>query len=148
MKKFLQELFFLLISILMLSELFAGNIFSLTLGLDRAAELMAVSTDTARTHLVILSVFDVLAGFGAVLVFFASRNNESNHAGLAGRIGIVATSIGMLLYGGYQFWYAVYDLGDIQVYIKAIGILYALFGVIAWVLGNDMKREIFSVSKS
>jgi hypothetical protein len=147
MKTFFQELYFLFISLLMLSELLAGNMFSLTLGLDRAAELMAVSTETARTHIIILSVFDALAGFGAAAVFFACRNIESSYAVTAGRIGIIATSIGMLLYGSYQLWYAIYQLGDIQEYIKAIGIVYALFGVIAWVIGEDMKREIFFLSK-
>ncbi len=68
---------------------------------------------------------------------------SGSHAVTAGRIGITATSIGMLLYGGYQLWYAIYQLGDIQVYIKTIGIVYALFGVIAWVVGEDMKRKVF-----
>lgn len=146
MKIFFQELYFLFISILMLSELFAGNIFSLTIGLDRAAELMAVSTEVARTHLITLSVFDALAGTGAVLVFLACRNIESSHAVKAGRAGIIATSLSMILYGSYQFWHATYQLGDIQEYIKAIGIVYALFGVIAWVIGENMKREIFTLN--
>ena len=147
MKTFFQELYFLFISLLMLSELFTGNMFSLTMGLDRAAELMAVSTESARTHIMILSVFDTLAGFGAAAVFLACRNVESSHAVTAGRIGIIATSIGMLLYGSYQLWYAIYELGDIQEYKKAIGIVYALLGVIAWVIGEDMKRKIFFLSK-
>ena len=147
MKSFFQELYFFFISILMLSELFTGNIFSLTAGLDRAAELMAVSTESAHIHIIILSIFDALAGFGAAAVFLACRNIESSHAVTAGRIGIIATSIGMLLYGSYQLWYAIYELGDIQEYKKAIGIVYVLFGIIAWVTGEDMKRKIFFLSK-
>jgi len=71
MKDLLRELYFGFIAILMLSELFAGNIYSLYFNIERPAELMAVSIEVAYRHMTILSMLDAIVGIGACMVIWS-----------------------------------------------------------------------------
>ena len=139
MKDLLRELYFGFIAILMLSELFAGNIYSLYFNIERPAELMAVSIEVAYRHMTILSMLDAIVGIGACMVIWSIRYSDAVRMG---RNGVFMTTLGMLIYGGYQFWYATYELGAIQSIIKVVGVTYATLGICAWFVAGEIKWAI------
>ena len=57
-----------------------------------------------------------------------------------GRIGVYLTTFGMLAYGGYQFWSATYQLGNMQGFVKLVGIVFSVLGVVAWIVGRDLRN--------
>ena len=62
--------------------------------------------------------------------------------GRAGRIGVVITTVGMLAYGGYQFWAATFQLGFMPNFHKLVGVVYAMLGIIAWFIGGDLRKGL------
>ncbi|HJP04005.1 MAG: hypothetical protein QF789_09730 [Gammaproteobacteria bacterium] len=136
MKDLLRELYFGFIAILMLSELVAGNLYSLLFAIERPAELMAVSIEVAYRHMSTLAVLDAIVGVGAGMVIWSIRYKEMVRFG---RNGVFMTTLGMLVYGGYQFWHATYQLGATQPIIKVVGTTYAALGVGAWFVAGEIK---------
>jgi hypothetical protein len=137
MKDLGRVIFFGFIAILMLSELLTSNLYSLIGPLDATAEIMGISVSAERNRLIILIILDLIPGVGAVLAVRGLRNSR---AARIGGTGVILTTIGMLAYGGYQFWAATYLLGEMLAFVKAVGVVYAALGVIAWFVGVDLRR--------
>ena len=138
MKTRTRIIYFAFIAILMLSEMITSNLWSLVGPLADTAGLMGVSVEVERIRLIILIVLDAIPGVGAVLAIRAYRHPDS--AG-TGRIGVIMTVFGMLAYGCYQFWSATSQLGNMQGFVKLVGIVYALLGVVAWFIGRDLLED-------
>ncbi len=132
-----RMIYFGFIAVLMLSEMLTSNLYSLLGPLKDTAELMGVSVEVERVRLIILILLDALPGIAAVVVLWAYKNTDV--AG-AGRAGVIATTIGMLAYGAYQFWSATYQLGNMQNFVKLVGVVYAALGVVAWFVGGDLRQ--------
>ena len=45
----------------------------------------------------------------------------------------------MLAYGGYPFWSATYQLGNMQGFVKRVGIVYSVLGNVAWIVGKALR---------
>jgi hypothetical protein len=133
-----RTIYFGFIAVLMLSELLTSNLYSLIGPLEDTAALMGVSVAVERVRLVILILLDAVPGIGAVLVVRAYRTGDA--AG-AGRAGVMLTTFGMLAYGAYQFWSATFQLGNMQGFVKLVGIVYAALGVVAWLVGGDLRQR-------
>lgn len=144
MKKRSRIIYFGFLAVLMLSEMVTSNIYSLVWPLEETAELMGVSVAVERIRLIILIVLDAIPGAGAL---FAMQGYRHIEAGQAGRIGVVVTTFGMLAYGGYQFWSASFQLGNMQGFVKLVGVVYALLGVGAWFMGGDLRKGLSAGTK-
>ena len=58
---------------------------------------------------------------------------------------IIPPSIGMVIYGGYQFWAGTFQLGteSMQNLTRTVGIIYPLVGIGAWFVGRDLREGSF-----
>lgn len=139
MKGFFRELYFLFIAILMLLELFVGNIFSLLFLTDRIAELADISLEAARTRLSILAALDAIPGISAAIVFMAYRKIGFVKVG---HIAVVFTSLGMVAYACYQIWLATNHPDNFYDYRMMVGIVYTFFGIIALFVGSNLRQGI------
>jgi hypothetical protein len=144
MKKRSRIIYFGFIAFLVSSENI-GNFYSLIGPLKNTADLMGVSVVGERIRLVILIFLDAIPAIGAVLSIWGYRNSE---AARAGRIGVVITTVGMLAYGGYQFWAATFQLGFMPNFHKLVGVMYATLGIIAWFVGGDLRKGLSSPNQS
>jgi hypothetical protein len=144
MNKRSRKIYFGFIAVLVLSENI-GNFYSLIGPLKNTADLMGVSVDAERIRLVILVFLDTIPAIGAMLSVWGYRNSE---AARAGRIGVVITTVGMLAYGGYQFWAATFQLGFMPTFHKLVGVVYATLGIIAWFVGSDLRKGLPSPNQS
>jgi hypothetical protein len=145
MKKRSRIIYFGFIAVLMLSEMVTSNVYSLLGPLEDTAELMGVSVSVERIRLVILIVLDAIPGLAAVIVILAYRSGD---AARVGRFAVILTTFGMLAYGGYQFWSATFQLGNMQNFVRLVGFVYSLFGIIAWYVGADLRQELSSPNQS
>jgi hypothetical protein len=141
MKQRSRLIYFAFIAILMLSEMFTSNLYSLIGPLQVTSELMGVSVAVERVRLVILIVLDAVPGAGAILAIWSYR---SSGAARAGRIGVILTTFGLLAYGCYQFWSATYQLGNMQGFVQLVGVVYATLGIAAWFVGADLRQGLSS----
>ena len=141
MAPLLRELYFGFIVILMVSELVARNLYSLIFQIERPAETMAVSVEVIRAHLSMLLLLDAIPAIGAMLVLWAFRHTEAVRSG---RIGVFVTTLGLLAFGVYQFWYATYRLENFQSFTQAASIIYLILGIIAWYVGGSLRRGVSS----
>ena len=144
MRKRSRIIYFGFIAFLVLSENI-GNLYSLIGPLKNTADLMGVSVAAERIRLVILIFLDTIPAIGAVLSIWGYRSGE---AARAGRIGVVITTVGMLAYGGYQFWAATFQLGFMPNFHKLVGVVYATLGIIAWFIGGDLRKRLSSPNQS
>jgi hypothetical protein len=144
-KKRSRLIYFCFIAFLMLSEMITSNLYSLIGPLEDTSELMGVSVAVERIRLIILVVLDAIPGFGAVLAIWAYRNSDSTSAG---RIGVILTTFGMVAYGCYQFWSATFQLGNMQGFVKIVGLVYATLGIVAWFVGGDLRQRLKSPNQS
>jgi hypothetical protein len=145
MRKRSRIIFFGFIAVLMLSEMVTSNVYSLLGPLEDTAELMGVSESVERFRLIILIVLDAIPGIAAVMVIIAYRSEDASGVG---RIAVILTTFGMLAYGGYQFWSATFQLGNMQNFVRLVGAVYSLFGGIAWIVGGDLRRGLSSPNQS
>ena len=134
-----KKIYFGFIALIMLSELFTSNLYSLFGNLENTAEIMGVTVLEERIRLYILIVLDLVAGGGAVLAVIGYSN--PSRAAL-GRIGVIMASIGMVVYGCYQFWAGTFQLGSesMQNLTRTVGIIYPLLGVGAWFAGSELRN--------
>ncbi len=77
-----------------------------------------------------------MPGVGAVLAIRGYRRVAADNTG---RTGVYLTTFGMLAYGGYPFWSATYQLGNMQGFVKRVGIVYSVLGIVAWIVGRDLR---------
>jgi hypothetical protein len=139
MTKRSRIIYFGFIAFLMLSEMITSNLWSLVGPLEKTAEIMGVSVAMERVRLIILIVLDAVPGVGALLAIRGYRRVEASRVG---RMGVYLTTYGMLTYGCYQFWSATFQLGNMQGFVKLVGIVYALLGVVAWFVGRDLREGL------
>lgn len=131
----LRIVFYAVIALLMLAELFLSNIGSL-LNLEATAKMLGLSPDAERSRLFILIVFDALAGIGGLLAIWSLLRPSAAEIGRVGAWMVVA---GLLLYGIYQVYSALFVLGPAwQAAILGVGITYALIGLVAWWIGRPL----------
>jgi hypothetical protein len=145
MKKRSRIIYFGFIAVLMLSEMVTSNVYSLLGPLEDTAELMGVSESLERIRLIILSVLDAIPGVAAVIVILAYRSGDASGVG---RFAVILTTFGMLAYGGYQFWSATFQLGNMQNFVRLVGVVYSVFGIIAWFVGGDLRQGLSSPNQS
>ena len=145
MKNRSRIIFFGFIAFLMLSEMITSNLYSLIGPLEETAKIMGVSVAVERVRLMILIVLDAIPGIGALFAIQGYRRVDSVKAG---RIGVIATTYGMLVYGCYQFLSATFQLGNMEGFVKLVGVVYALLGVAAWIIGVDLRRGLPSPDHS
>jgi hypothetical protein len=138
-------IYFGFIAVLMLSEMVTSNLYSLIGPLEATSELMGVSVAVERIRLVILIVLDAIPGAGAVIAIWAYRSVDASRIG---RIGVILTTYGMLAYGCYQFWSATFQLGNMQNFVKLVGFIYAVLGIIAWFVGGNLRQGLSSPNQS
>jgi hypothetical protein len=106
---------------------------------------MGVSVEAKRIWLVILIFLDTIPAAGALLSIWGYRSLK---AAQAGRISVVITTVGLLVWGGYQFLAATFQLGFLPNFHKLLGIVYATFGIIAWFVGADLRQGLSSPNQS
>jgi len=137
MKRRYRVIYFGFIAFIMLSEMITSNVYSLFGPLEETAELMGVTVGLERIRLIILIVLDAIPGIGAVLAIRAYANPGTLSTG---RIGVFATTIGMIVYGAYQVFAATFQLGNMRMLVTIVGITYPLLGIGAWFVGADLRR--------
>ena len=138
-------IYFGFIAFLMLSEMITSNLYSLLGPLEETAKIMGVTVAVERLRLIILIILDAIPGFGALLAIYGYRRIDAVRAG---RMGVIMTTYGMLAYGVYQFISATFQLGNMQGFVKGVGIVYALLGLVAWYLGGDLRAGRLSPGAS
>jgi hypothetical protein len=141
MKKRSRIIYFGFIAVLMLSEMVTSNVYSLLGPLEDTAELMGVSESVERIRLITLIVLDAIPGIAAVMAIIAYRSGDASGVG---RSAVILTTFGLLAYGGYQFWSATFQLGNMQNFVRLVGVVYSLFGTIAWFVGVDLRHGLSS----
>jgi hypothetical protein len=106
---------------------------------------MVVSESLERIRQIILIVLDAIPGVAAVMAIIAYRSGDASGVG---RVAVILTTFGLLAYGGYQFWSATFQLGNMQNFVRLVGVVYSLFGIIAWVVGGDLRQGLSSPKQS
>jgi hypothetical protein len=132
-----RMIYFGFLAVLMLSEMLTSNIYSLLGPLEATAKMMGVSVAEERNRLIVLIFLDAVPGIGALLVIRAYRRGVATSAG---RMAVMATTVGMIVYGVYQFWSATFQLGNMQHFVQWVGVVYSLLGAGAWFIGGDLRK--------
>ena len=126
-------LFFLVIALLMLAELWFSNWGTLANNLEETATLLGLSVAAERTRLWILIVLDAISGGGALLATLGYLGNQPTLQ----RTGVLMTAIGLVLYGGYQLTAALVQLAPaMTIPVASVGVVYIVIGVIAYTIGT------------
>ncbi len=137
-KLLVPAIFFALIAILMLAELFFSNLGSLMGNLEKTASSLGLSVGAEQARLWILILLDAVGGIGAALAVWAVFKPESR----LGSIGVLLTTLGLLGYGLYQLYAALFQLApNRKGPIMGVGITYAVLGVVAWYLGKPLREQ-------
>jgi hypothetical protein len=128
--------FFGLLALLMLAELFFSNIGSLG-RLEAVAAQLGLTPAAERTRLFILIILDAVGGIGAIICVTALLGNRS-----LARTGLPLTVFGFVAYGLYQIVSALTQLAaQWRMPITIVGIVYILIGLAAWQVGRGMLRQ-------
>lgn len=138
MKTRYRIIYFGFIAFIMLSEMITANLYSLLGPLEETAELMGVSVEAERVRLLILIGLDSVPGFGALLTVAAYLRPEARRFG---RIGVFATTFGMVIYGIYQLLAATFQIEHLRLLVTTVGITYPLLGAGAWFVGSDLRAR-------
>ncbi len=135
----LRIAFFAVIALLMLSELFLSNIGTWLNNLEEIAQQFGITPAAERTRLLILIALDAVAGIGALLATWGYLRQAATSLG---RIGVILTTAGLILYGLYQFLSAWFQFtGTMSTAIMSVGVVYVLIGILAWFAGRDLRRS-------
>ncbi|MEZ4737046.1 MAG: hypothetical protein R3E79_58960 [Caldilineaceae bacterium] len=125
-------IFFFLIALLLLAELWLSNLGSLTNNLGGRAALMVVCVAAERVRLLILIGLAALGGGGALLALTGYLLDRP----ALRRVGVLLTTLGLVLYGGYQLVSALTQLTpELRPTMALIGVVYAAIGIVAWRIG-------------
>jgi hypothetical protein len=132
-----QAIFFGLLALLMLSELFFSNFGALQNNLEGVAHMLGISVAAERVRLYILMVLDAIAGGGALMAMWALLQPRARPIG---RWGVWAATLGLIGYGAYQFLSALFQLGpDFRFPVMIVGVIYAFIGLLAWRMGRVLR---------
>lgn len=127
-----RSLFFALVALLMLAELIFSNVGSLR-NLTATAQLLGISVEAERVRLAVLILLDAIGGIGALMALLGYLTGRS----ILQRRGVVASTLGLLLYGGYQMCAGLFQLGAAwRIPLLIVGLVYAIFGLLAWLIGG------------
>jgi hypothetical protein len=126
-------IFFAVLALLLLSELFFSNLGSLG-RLEAVATQLGLSPAAERTRLFILIALDAVGGVGALLCVIALLGNRS-----LAKIGVPLTTFGFMAYGLYQIISALTQLApQWRIAIVMVGLVYLLIGIAAWFVGRSL----------
>jgi hypothetical protein len=130
-----RMIFFAVLALLLLSELFFSNVGSLG-NLTAIATQLGLSPQAERTRLFILIAFDAIGGLGAILTVLALLGNRS----LAG-LGVPLAALGFIGYGLYQVFSAFTQLApQWRMPISIVAVVYIAIGIIAWYVGRGLIK--------
>ncbi len=128
-------IFFAVLTLLLLSELFFSNVGSLG-RLEAVATQLGLSPQAERTRLFILIILDAVGGLGAVLTVLALLGNRS-----LAKLGVPLTVLGFTAYGLYQLFSAFILLApQWRMPISIVGGVYIAIGLLAWYVGRGLIR--------
>jgi hypothetical protein len=129
-------LFFVVLAIILLSELFFSDLGSLQ-RLETVAEELGLTPEAERNRLWTLIFFGSMAALGSLLCAAAQLSNRS-----LARIGLPLTVLGLVAYGLYQVVSALTQLAPAwRLPIALVGLVYAAIGVVAWWVGRGLLSE-------
>ena len=130
-------LFFGLIAITLFSEMIFSNLGTLNGDIAGTAQMLGLSVEAERQRLLILILLDAVGGIGAVIAIVGAVTNKANVL----RAGGTLCAVGLVAYGLYQLIAALTELGpDLRMPVMFAGALYALIGVMAWLIGRAGVR--------
>ena len=128
-------IFFGLLALLMLAELFFSNVGSLG-RLEEVAAQLGLTPEAERARLFILILLDAVAGIGALICVMALFGNPS-----LAKVGLPLTVFGFVAYGLYQLISAFTQLGaQWRTPIASVGLVYIVIGLVAWWIGRGLLR--------
>jgi hypothetical protein len=128
-------IFFAVLALLLLAELFFSNVGSLG-RLEAVAAQLGLTPEAERSRLFVLIILDALGGTGALLCVAALLSNRS-----LAKIGLPLTVFGFVAYGLYQIISALTQLApQWRVPIAVVGLVYIAIGIVAWWLGRGLLR--------
>ena len=111
-----------IVALLFWSELIFSNLPSL-MNVDETAVTLGWSVASSRFYFVLLSLFDVVGGVGAVACIVMSvRGANANGV-------VVVTAVTLILYGITQFITAFLLPDGLQALYWGIGVVYVLMGI-------------------
>jgi hypothetical protein len=130
-------IFFVVVALLLLSELFFSNLGSLG-RLETVATQLGLSPEAERSRLFILMVLDALGAVGALLCVAALRGKRT-----LAKVGLPLTIFGFVAYGLYQMISALTQLAaQWRVPITVVGIVYLIIGLAVWWVGRGMLKQV------
>ncbi len=132
-------IFFGLLALIALSELFFSNLGTLNGDIASVANMLGLTVPQERTRLLILIALDAIAGIGAVLAIMGTLRLGS--ANLF-HYGAVLCALGFCAYGIYQLFAALTQLSDgVRVPVAIVGVIYAAIGAIVWFVGRRAANK-------
>lgn len=137
----LPLVFFTLIALLLLAELIFSNAGTLMGNLEKTASSLGLSVGAEQLRLWALIWLDGIGGVGAILAVWALLKSETS----VGSIGVSAATLGLLLYGVYQLYAALFQLApNWKGPILGVGITYIALAGVAWYLGKPLRQNLSS----
>jgi hypothetical protein len=129
-------IFFGILALLLLAELFFSNLGSLG-RLETVAAQLGLTPQAERSRLFILIVLDAVGGVGALLCVAALFGNRS-----LAKVGLPLTVFGFVAYGLYQIVSALTQLAaQWRMPITIVGLIYIVIGLAAWWVGRGLLRK-------
>ena len=126
-------LFFGVVALLLLAELWFSNWSTLTHNVEGIAALLGLSVDQERTRLYILIVLDAIGGMGALTALAGCLRDRA----MLRRVGAMMAALALVFYGIYQLISALTQLPpELRTTIALIGIIYIGIGIVAWIVGT------------
>jgi hypothetical protein len=131
-----RVIFFGILALLLLAELFFSNVGSLG-RLETVATQLGLTPEAERSRLIILIILDAIGGVGALLCVAALFGNRA-----LARVGLPLTVFGFVAYGVYQVFSALTQLAaQWRIPITIVGLVYIVIGVAAWWVGRGLLRK-------
>ncbi len=137
-------IFFGLLALIALSELFFSNLGTLNGDMAGVASMLGLTVQQERTRLLILIALDAIAGIGAVLAIIGAARTDS--ANLF-QYGASLCALGFFAYGIYQLFAALTQLSDaVRAPVAIVGVIYAAIGIVVWFVGRRAANAAVLIS--
>jgi hypothetical protein len=131
--------FLAVLALLTFAELLFSNLNTLLTNLEPAAEQIGLSVGMERIRLVILIVFDAIAGVGALYALSSFRQRDAASFSQ----GLLVTLVGFLGYAIYQIASAWIQLAPAyRTTVTGFAVVYALLGLGAYFGGRRVWRSV------
>lgn len=131
--------FLAVLALLTFAELLFSNLNTLLTNLEPAAEQIGLSVGMERIRLVILIVFDAIAGAGALYALSSFRQRDAASFSQ----GLLVTLVGFLGYAIYQIASAWIQLAPAyRTTVTGFAVVYALLGLGAYFGGRRVWRSV------